>query len=140
MLDQTTLVYFQELSSWRALRGDREAAGARRSVSCAEESVEVEISNWLASVGRLFGLAQSFLKLFLEQVRSVLLGFDRLLEDRLTAAVLLAHRFRGGFHVIKHFRLHSRGVSNHRAGGGVDLQHGAAARARHFEVWIFLRH
>ena len=65
------------------------------------ESVEIEISNRLAGVGRFFRFLQSLLEFLFEQAGGVLLGFDGLLEDGFAATVLLTHRFRSSFHVAE---------------------------------------
>jgi len=108
--------------------------------SSRNDLIKIEVSNWLAGVRRFFGLLHGFLKLLLEQIRSVSLSFDRLLEDRFAASVLLAHGLGRRLHVVKHFRLYRRGVSDDGARLHVDLQHRAAARAGYFEIRWILRH
>ncbi len=69
------------------------------------------------------------------------MGFDRLLEDRISPAVLLAHGFSRSFHVGKHLGFDGCHVGDHSVGFAVDLKNGTTTRARHFEVrWSFLRH
>ena len=61
------------------------------------------------------------------------LGLDGLAEDGLAAAVLLTHGAGGRFHVAEHFGLHRCSVRDDRLRVGINLEHGAAARASHLE-------
>src|SRR3954464_7846013 len=104
------------------------------------ESIKIEVADGLARIGGLLGFLESFLELFFQQVGGVFLGLDRLLEDRLAAAVLLAHGFGGSLHIAEHLRLNGRRVSDNGAGFGINLENSAATGAGNFEIGSLLRH
>src|ERR1700721_1644904 len=102
--------------------------------------LEVEIPNGLTRVWPLFRLLQRLLKFLFQKRGSIFLRFHRLLKDRFPPVVLFSHRFGSRFHIVKHLRLYSRGVSDNGAGLDVDFEQSASARAGHIEVGRLLRH
>ena len=66
----------------------------------------------------------------------MLLGFERLAEDRIAAAVLLFHGARGFFHIIKSLGLDWSGVGDDVARGRIDFHDRAAAGAGHIKTGI----
>jgi hypothetical protein len=68
------------------------------------------------------------------------MGLDRLLEDRFTPAVLLAHGLGRGFHVAECFWLHGGRMGNDSLSFRINLQDSIAAGACHFEILGLLRH
>src|SRR4029077_13400477 len=115
-------------------------AEQKRTSGCGHESVEVEVANRLARVGRLFRFLDRFLKLLLKQVGSVLLRLDRLLKYGLPPAVLLAHGLGCSFHVGEGLRLDRRRMGDDGGGLSVNLQYRAATRTSHFKIGRFLGH
>src|SRR5579872_274324 len=75
--------------------------------------VEVEVADRLAGVWSFFGLLDRLLKLLLQKVGSMFLGFNRLPEDGFTPAVLLFHGLGGGLHVGERSRLDGGCVGDH---------------------------
>ena len=104
------------------------------------KSVEIEISNRLPGVGRFLRLFHRLLKFFLQQVGGVSLCFDRLLEDRLAAAILLTHGARRRFHIVESLRFHRGRMGNYSTRSYIDLQQRIAAGAGYFEVGGIFRH
>src|SRR4029077_9838870 len=102
--------------------------------------VEIEVAYGLAGIGRFFGFADRFLEFLFQQFGGVLLRFHRLLEDGIPPAVLLFHGPCRLFHVVEHFGLDCRGMRYDRLRAGINLQHGIAARARHFKQAGILPH
>src|SRR3954466_13924103 len=68
------------------------------------------------------------------------LWFHGLLEDRLAAAILLAHGFGRGLHVAEGLRLHGSRVGDYGTSLIIDLEHGTGTRAGNFEVGRLLGH
>src|SRR5580698_4900824 len=102
--------------------------------------IEIEIADRLSRIRRLFRLPQRFLKLLLEQIGGVLLRLNRLLKNRVAPAVLLAHGFGGGLHVVESFRFYGSSVRDDCACFVVNFEHGIAAGTSHFESGGLLRH
>jgi len=72
----------------------------------------------------------------LEQFGGMLLGFERLAEDRIAAAVLLFHSACSFFHIIEGLRLDRSGVGDDAVRGRIDLHDRAAAGAGHVKTGI----
>src|SRR5271165_2157415 len=70
----------------------------------------------------------------------MLLSFDRLLENRLAAAILLAHGLGRSLHVGERLGLDGCSMGNYGARCGINFQHRVATGAGHFEVRGSLRH
>jgi hypothetical protein len=69
------------------------------------------------------------------------LGLDRLLEDGIAAAVLLAHGLGGGFHVRECFWLYGCNVGDDGVSIAVYFEDRITAWTGHFEVcWSLFRH
>jgi hypothetical protein len=98
-------------------------------------SIEVEIAYGLAGIGRFLRLLDSFLELLFQEIGGMLLGFNRLPEDRVSAAILLFHGTSRGFYILEHFRFDSGSVSDDRLGRGIDFQNGVAAGTGDLEGW-----
>jgi len=133
--------YFRVCRARRAHRGGREESGDRVIGPSADlSSIKIEVADRLAGVGRFFGLLEGFPELLLQQFGGVFLRFDRLAKDGVAPAVLLLHGAGGLFHILERFWLDGSHVRDDGTGGGVDLQHRAAAGTGYIETGLTLGH
>jgi hypothetical protein len=102
--------------------------------------VEIEIANGFAGVRRFFGLLDCFLKFLFQKISGMLLRFYRLTENGFAAAILLFHGLGRGLEIVEHLGLDGGGMRDDPFSRGIDLQHGAAARAGYIESRSILRH
>ena len=99
-------------------------------------SVEIEVADGLAGIGRFFGFLDRFLKLLIQQFGSVFLVFYRLAKDGVATAILLSHGVGGRFHIIEHLGFDGGGMGNDGLAFRIHLEHRAAARAGHLEKYV----
>jgi hypothetical protein len=105
----------------------------------AGELIKIEVANkGFINVGTFFGTAQSLLKLLFQQVAALFFRLNRLAKNRVAPTLLLVHRLRGFIQIAERFRTLGGSVGDYRPRLGVNFQHRATARTRHFK-WLALR-